>query len=575
MGINTVLTTEQGLKREALLLKELELMAERLENYKVMVDTQSHELMLLRQDNDDLKMANSALTWKYETIQLENKVLTEQVKDFKNKIFGSSSEKADIVDESQQELFSDDELGIQPIYKGDTHKIKVASHERVTHKPGPKVLTDNLRVEETVIEPEDKDEPCGCGAMREKIGEDVTDIVEYIPAEIFIRRIIRTKYACKNCEGTEDEDHPVVIQAPAPKRIIRSRMGENFIANVLVMRLADYMPYYRIKGMFRRLGYEICPQTLDKIQLTLYERLKPLERLLFNAIKKGNTLNVDETTIKLLNYDEAYKEDRSKSYIWVGTGGLPNEKAVVYRYYEGRQTSAALDFLIGFTGFLQTDALESYTSAVKEYALLYPNMKVIKNLCWAHTKRKFYEASKYGNDPIAAEGEKFIQKLYHIENTLLEANFKGQDLVSERHRLMDKLLEDFKAWLDEQQKHTLPQLKLGKAITYTLNGWTELKNVLDCPDLYLDNTVVERLIKKFVMHRKASLFCGNEKGARSTCLFMSLINTAKMHGLNEVDYLRSLFEQAALIPTDSPDEAYECLLPWNIEVTPFKQPTFI
>ena len=158
MGINTVLTTEQGLKREALLLKELEQMAERLENYKVMIDTQSHELMLLRQDNDDLKMANSALTWKYETVQLENKVLTEQVKDFKNKIFGSSS----------QELFSDDELGIQPIYKGDTHKIKVASHERVTHKPGPKVLTDNLRVEETVIEPEDKDEPCGCGAMREK-----------------------------------------------------------------------------------------------------------------------------------------------------------------------------------------------------------------------------------------------------------------------------------------------------------------------------------------------------------------------------------------------------------------------
>lgn len=173
---------------------------------------------------------------------------------------------------------------------------------------------------------------------------------------------------------------------------------------------------------------------------------------------------------------------------------------------------------------------------------------------------------------FAKDSEKavaYIQKIYFLENRLREQNLSDDELISQRKLKILPVLNEFHDWMVSVQPVVVPELKFGKALNYALNYWNHILNYMECPYIYLDNSIAERSIKPFVLGRKNWLFSGSEDGARSSCLLFTLIECAKIHNINPEDYLRCIFEQAA--DTDGwTEDDWKQLLPWNIKVTSFE-----
>ena len=304
-------------------------------------------------------------------------------------------------------------------------------------------------------------------------------------------------------------------------------------------------------------------------QEQIYKRLKPLDSLIMEHIKTGTTMNMDETTVRVLKYkNQTENENRKKSYIWLGIGGPKDKKAVIYRYYESRNAKFIRPFINGFKGWLQTDEYPGYETSIKEHNLLYPDDKIIHVACLAHVRRKFFDASLNGKSPGAGKAVKYIQLIYKKEEELIEMNLPPEELVSKRKELIKPVFDEFHKWLLEMESKVPPTLKFGRAINYALSSWQHLLNYLDCPDLFVDNSIAERSIKPFVIGRKNWLFSGSEKGAESSCFLFTLIENAKYYHLDPYEYLRCVFDQSVNCQTK---KDYEKLLPWNISISAFHE----
>jgi transposase len=257
---------------------------------------------------------------------------------------------------------------------------------------------------------------------------------------------------------------------------------------------------------------------------------------------------------------EAEREDTQKSYMWLALGGPPGKTVVWYEYHPTRAASYAKEFLAGYSGYIQTDGYEGYDCAVKGMA------GIIHVGCFAHARRKFFEAAKGNKESRSAEeGIKHIRKLYEIENELRKKITDNKmllsEFLSERKARAGPVLEKFKAWLVKRKDEVPPSLLLGKAINYSLGQWDKLTAYLESPYLTPDNNACENAIRPFVIGRKNWLFCQSPDGAKSSCGMYSLIETAKQNGIIPFQYLMTLFEKA---PLASSLEDWEKLLPWNI-----------
>jgi len=463
-----------------------------------------------------------------------------------------------LADDKQQPLFTEechpaDALEQEFSEESETEKQEIKSYTR--KKPGRKPLDPNLRRVEEIIDIPENEKTCVCGTQMTKIGEETSEKLEIIPQSIYVTKTIRPKYACRCCEGTEDEDKPAVRIASVPPTIIpRSIASASLLSYIMIHKYQDHLPFYRQELQFQRIGIEISRQDMSNWQQQVYEKLLPLFNLLEEIIKTGIVMRMDETTVQVMG--EENRSDIKKSCIWLARGGPPDKTVVLYRY---RQTHAAynvIEFLEGFKGYLQTDGNEAYDSAVRELP------GIIHVGCFAHARRKFFEASKSTKKPQSAEeGLKYIRKLYEIESTLRNKNLEGNEFLSERKEQAEPILAAFKAWLNKRANEVLPSAQLGKAVAYTLKQWDKLIAYLESPYLTPDNNASENAIRPFVLGRKNWLFNKSPKGADSSCGMYSLIETAKQNGVEPLKYLRELFEKAPLAST--PKEL-EKLLPWNI-----------
>ena len=229
---------------------------------------------------------------------------------------------------------------------------------------------------------------------------------------------------------------------------------------------------------------------------------------------------------------------------------------VWYEYFPNRAGTSASGFLDGFKGYLQTDGYKTYDSVVRDL------VGVIHVGCFAHVRRKFFEAAKAaGKSPTAEEAMRFIRRLYEIENTLREEGHKPEVFLGKRKDEAGPVLERFKAWLLQQDEEVLPSSQLGGAISYALNQWGKLIRYLDSPYLTPDNNAAENAIRPFVLGRKNWMFNKSPDGAKSSCGMYTLIESAKQNGIEPLSYLRSLFKKA---PFAVSPEDWENLLPWNI-----------
>ncbi len=441
----------------------------------------------------------------------------------------------------------------------DTYKRK---------KTGRKPLDENLPRKEKIIDIPEDEKTCACGTELKKIGEEISEKLHVIPPHIWVERIIRFKYACGNCEGTADEDIPAVkIAPPEPSIIPKGIVTPGLLAFLMVNKYVDHLPFYRQEKRFERMGARISRQNMSNWQKKAFEALLPLFELLKTHIKSGPVLQMDETTVQVLN--EPGRDNKQKSYMWLARGGPPGQQAVYYEYHPTRASEHAKNFLTDFEGYLQTDGYQGYKTAVEGN----PDISLVG--CFAHARRKFLEADKASKKSKSAlEGIKHIKKLYALENDLRSKKLSPEDFLEQRKSKAEPILDAFKRWLDKRSENLLPESALGKAVHYALNQWNYLIRYLESPYLTPDNNASENAIRPFVLGRKNWLFSGNPKGADSSCGMYSLIETAKQNNLNPYDYLHYVFSKVPLINNE---QEWDAILPWNLkeDITADKGPVFI
>ena len=263
---------------------------------------------------------------------------------------------------------------------------------------------------------------------------------------------------------------------------------------------------------------------------------------------------MDETTSQVMGEED--REDTQKSYIWLLKGGPPDKPIVLYEYRQTRSAKNAIELLEGFKGYLQTDGYEGYDAAAREL----PGVKHVG--CFAHARRKFFEASKATKTPRSAEvGLSYIRKLYEIEKSLREKKLDDKIFMEKRKEEAVVVLSEFREWLNKRANEVLPSCLLGKAVTYILKQWDKLIRYLESPYLTPDNNAAENSIRPYVLGRKNFLFNKSPDGAKSSCGMYTLIETAKQNCVDPLNYLNALFEKAPLAVSA---EDWEKLLPWNL-----------
>ena len=548
--------------QQQLVLKD-KLLSSKEEKINLQLFTINQQKEVLKQKDEEIKSLKSDNNSKdLKILGLEERLRTQI-----SYRFGSHSEKSfeqwlplfdELDDFPENELLTNEELE-----ELKEENILVKAYKR--RKCGRKKLDANIERVKIYHDIPESEKICGCGAKLVKICDKKTERYNIIPEKLYIEEHIYPIYACRKCEGSGDEEHPVFRQAPAVKNIIpKSIATPGLLSYIFTNKYCNHMPYYRQSENFERKGFDLSRATMDKWQLEVYKKLKPLESVLMKHIKTGRVLNMDETTCRILNYENGNKE-RKKSYIWLAHGGPKDRKLVLYRYFESRSSKYIKPFIKGFKGWLQTDEYPGYESALKEYNLLHPKTKIIHVACAAHIRRKFYDALLNGKSKGAAKAIKYIQQMYYAENRLRENNLPDAEFLAKRREIIKPIMDEFYNWMIET-RHTVPEsFKFGQALKYAITAWPQLMNYLDCPEIYLDNSISERSIRPYVLSRKNFLFSASEDGARSTCLLFSLIECAKINNINPEEYLSSIFELAS-DTTGWTDSNWSELLPWNIKL---------
>jgi transposase len=486
--------------------------------------------------------------------EAESELLREQIRKLFDQLFGRKSEK--LFGGSPQLLLFDMPEIDPEVETESEEKVVIEAHSR--KKAGRKPLPESLPRVEVVHDIEEEEKVCGCGAALERIGEEVSEKLDIIPAIIRVIRHIRPKYGCRSCEGVED-DGPTIKIAPVPPQIVPKGIASaGLLAHILTAKFADALPFYRQEKQFARLGVEIGRATMCNWAMKAAEACTPLLELLSQEIRSGPLINIDETTVQVLH--EPGRSPTTKSYMWIFRGGDPQKVSLIYRYAPTRSGDVAASFIKKYKGAVQTDGYVGFD-------FLDTKDSIIHLGCWAHVRRKFMDAAKAGSSKSKKRGSVdvalgYIRKLYGIEKQAKVQELDAEQVVALRQSEVKPMLEKFRQWLEKKSLQVVPKSLLGKAVSYTLDQWPRLVEYLEIGYATPDNNLAENAIRPFVVGRKNWLFAGTPEGAAASAAMYSLIETAKVNGLDTYKYLRFLFEN---LPCAKSEEEYRNLLPQQLD----------
>ena len=480
----------------------------------------------------------------------ELRILREYIRLLKHHRFGRTSEKGSA---EQIRLFNEAELGDEgPVENEAPAETPVAAHTR--KKRGREPLPAWIpRVE--IVHDLAEDERCCAqdGTALERIGEEVSEQLEFIPAKLRVLRHVRPKYACPTCR-TGIRAAPMPPQ-PIPKNLA----GPTLLAHVAVSKYADGLPLYRQEAMFRRLGIALPRASLASWMVKIGELVQPLVNLLRDELLASGFVQCDETRYQVLK--EPGKRATSQSYLWVQHA--PDPAIVLYDYDASRSAEVPKRLFAGYRGFLQTDGYEGYGALGREPGVTHVG-------CWAHARRKFDEALKAQKssskkkrslkESKALQGLAFIQKLYKIERQIQDKPPEERHGI--RQQRSQPVIARLRAWLDDATPRVPPQSLTGKALTYLDGQWLKLVRVLDDGRIPLDTNGVENAIRPFVIGRKNWLFADTVRGAEASANLYSLTETAKRSGLEPFAYLRLVLEA---LPRATTVDEFEALLPGRVD----------
>lgn len=380
-----------------------------------------------------------------------------------------------------------------------------------------------------------------CGQGLECIGEEVSEQIDIVPAKFFVRRHVRPKYCCRHCES--------VHTAPLPAQPIDKGLpAPGMLAYVIVAKFLDHLPLYRQEYIFARLGVALPRSTLAGWLGELQVLVEPLVERLVQVLLEERVLHADETPVPVLDPGAG---KTATGYLWAyRSGPWSSRQAVAFDFAMSRAQRAPSRFLEPFRGTLIVDGYAGYNEVLKR-----PGMAEAG--CWAHARRQFFDVAQATDSPIARSALLEIGKLYEIEREVKDLG--AEDRAAERRRRAAPILAAFKDWLETTYAKSPPRSSLAKAILYTLNRWKALLRYLGDGNVNIDNNPVENAIRGIALGRKNWLFAGSEGGGERAALFYTLIETAKLNGIDPHAYLVDVLTR---LPSAKARDL-DALLPWN------------
>ena len=478
-----------------------------------------------------------------ENAQLKQQYLRvlEQFKLAQQRRFGRSSESNVL----QMEMQFDEAEAVTPEELPQEDNTITVTYTR--SKPKRRTLPADLPREVIEHDIPEQDKQCACGCMKQRIGEEVTEQLEIIPAVLKVIAHVRPKYACNRC------DERVNI-APMPKLFLPKSMATpSLVAHTLISKYQDHLPLYRQEKIWQRMGVEMPRNTICGWIMNAAEVCMPMRGALMNTLLSSSYIQADETTVQVMG--EENRKNTSTSYMWVYRSARPDKKVILFDYRETRQARWPKEILFGFKGYLQTDGYNGYN-------WLDEHSDIIHLGCMAHARRPFAELVKLAKTTGKShQAVAYFRKLYAIEKIAREANYTPEQRHTLRLEKSKPILNEMKTWLEQSLRHAVPQSKLANALHYMHERWQQLTNFLLDGLLEIDNNGAENQIRPFAIGRKNWLFSGSPRGAHASALFYSLIATAVANDWNPFDYLRYLFENIRACKTQ---DDYTNLLPFNI-----------
>jgi len=463
----------------------------------------------------------------------DNEYLKQQLSELKRMIFGSKSERFVPADDSQLSLFDIEEKeSTETKIEEITYTREKAKKEK-KNAVRAKIPSHLPRVEE-IIEPEDIQDGF------KKIGEEITEILEYNPARVFVRKIVRPKYAKPRDEGVVIAELPSL---PIPK----GNAGASMLAYIMVSKFVDHLPYYRQIQILKRQELIISDSTMNGWFNATSDLLVPLYDTLEGQVLQSDYIQADESPIGV--QDSHKKGALHTGYQWVYRS--PIDRLVLFKYHHSRERKAPEAILKNFSGSLQTDGYQAYQNMKTEG-------EITLLACMAHARRYFDKA--LNNDKKRAEyvlGQ--MQRLYDIERNASEREIDFETRRRYRKLYARPVLTELETWLKDNIPQTLPKSAIGKAIAYTLNLWPKLKEYINDGRYEIDNNLIENAIRPLALGRKNYLFAGSHKAAQRAAMMYSFFATCKINNVEPLAWLTDVLNR---IPEHKANKLTE-LLPQN------------
>ena len=481
------------------------------------------------------KKLYDALLDEHQQLKLVVTGLQQQLSQLQKMLFGSKHERFVPADIHPSQLSLDIEADA-------TGSCSVVDAKRITYTrttalveqkplvhPGRMKLPEHLRREVIIIEPTQDISSC------KRMGEAITEVLEWEPGELFVKRYVRPRYSRPGGEG-------VWIGKLPSRPLEKSMIGPGLQAQIVIDKYLDHLPLHRQMQRFERMGIKLPYSTLTDWVSSTCRLIEPLYEALRKELLQCLYLHVDETPIKVLDKDK--KGQTHRGYYWVYQDSV--NKMVLFDYQAGRGREGPMTMLEDFQGYLQTDGYSAYEIFDKRSGITLMH-------CMAHARRMFHEA--LDNDRQRAEyAIHEIGKLYAVERSCKEQGLSYEQIRAERLERSLPILESLGQWMKEQYLQVIPKSPIGKALAYSMERWDRLSLYTENGKLNIDNNPVENSIRPVAVGRKNYLFAGSHEAAQRSAMLYSLLGTCKLHKIEPYQWLKSVLQQIADHPINRINE---------------------